>query len=199
MVVAISLPASSYLLRAKRSWPSACCFAASSCCSKVATHSGEMTRPSAVRALCRTHCQSCEREISAVAASSINPWMGTQPTPRNQASMYCNATSRLPRRPFSVILPPRFFKDNRSAAVTTTSQRRMYSWLGWGMCLLKTSSAILTSSGCATHVPSCPASTSRVLSLRTFVIAAVLAAGSFLIGICAAIPPIAWTPRLWQV
>jgi hypothetical protein len=34
-----------------------------------------------VRALWRTHCQSWLRLISAVAASSIRLWMGTQPTP----------------------------------------------------------------------------------------------------------------------
>ena len=31
-----------------------------------------------------THCQICEREISAVAASSIRLWMGTQPLPASQ-------------------------------------------------------------------------------------------------------------------
>src|SRR5690348_9429794 len=41
---------------------------------------------------------------------------------------------------------------------------------------------------CATQVPSCPAFTSRSLSLVTLSIAFLLASSSFLIGICAAIP-----------
>ena len=44
-----------------------------------------------------------------------------------------------------------------------------------------------------------PVVASRSLSARTFASAASLAAGSFLIGICAAMPPIAWMPRRWQV
>jgi len=40
-----------------------------------------MTCPSAVLALCLTHCHSWLRLISAVAASSMRLWMGTQPTP----------------------------------------------------------------------------------------------------------------------
>ena len=40
---------------------------------------------------------------------------------------------------------------------------------------------------------------SRCLSARTLPSAASLAAGSFLIGICAAMPPIACAPRRWQV
>lgn len=106
--------------------------------------------------------------------------MGTQPTPRSQASAYCRPTSMLSRTPcanhkihgqrcgkeaitssergqqrsncdlslhrefnpqharatpaFSVIAPWTFGLS-RSAAVTTTSSRRMCSWLGPGMCL----------------------------------------------------------------
>src|SRR5215470_308079 len=59
--------------------------------------------------------------------------------------------------------------------------------------------AIATSPGCATQVPSCPSPASRSLSARTFSIAASLAPGSSRIGICAAMPPIAWIPRRWQV
>jgi hypothetical protein len=40
-----------------------------------------MTCPSAVLALCLTHCHSWLLLISAVAASSMRLWMGTQPTP----------------------------------------------------------------------------------------------------------------------
>ena len=56
-----------------------------------------------------------------------------------------------------------------------------------------------TRAGCATQVPSWPSVASRSLSARTLASAASLASGSFLIGICAAMPPIAWTPRRWQV
>ena len=52
-----------------------------------------------------------------------------------------------------------------------------------------------TRPGCATQVPSQPSVTSRSLSCRTFSIAASFAAGSFLIGICAAMPPMAGAPR----
>ena len=61
------------------------------------------------------------------------------------------------------------------------------------------STAIGTRPGCATQVPSWPLLASRSLSARTFASASSLATGSFLIGICAAMPPIAWAPRLWQV
>jgi hypothetical protein len=33
----------------------------------------------------RIHCHTCERLISAVAASSIRLWIGTQPLPASQA------------------------------------------------------------------------------------------------------------------
>ena len=67
------------------------------------------------------------------------------------------------------------------------------------MCASKISLATGTRPGCATQVPSCPAFTSRSLSCRTFSSAFSLAAGSFLMGICAAMPPMAWMPRRWQV
>ena len=63
------------------------------------------------------------------------------------------------------------------------------------MCWSNTSFATGTRPGCATQVPSQPSVTSRSLSARTFSIAASFAAGSFLIGICAAMPPIAGAPR----
>ena len=65
------------------------------------------------------------------------------------------------------------------------------------MCLLKISIAIWLMSGCAIQVPSWPLVTSRSLSARTLAIATSLACGSFLIGICADIPPIAATLRLY--
>lgn len=44
-----------------------------------------MTWPSSVFALAFFHCHSCERLISAVAASSIRLWMATALLPRSHA------------------------------------------------------------------------------------------------------------------
>src|ERR687884_115509 len=66
------------------------------------------------------------------------------------------------------------------------------------MCSSNTAFAIGTRPGCATHVPSQPSVTSRSLSWRTFSSAASFAAGSFLIGICADMPPMAGAPRRWK-
>ncbi|MNN92658.1 hypothetical protein D3C81_2109710 [compost metagenome] len=67
------------------------------------------------------------------------------------------------------------------------------------MCSSKIACATGISAGWATQVPSWPAVTSRSLSARTRAIACSLAAASWLIGICAAMPPIACAPRRWQV
>src|SRR5215831_10214435 len=56
---------------------------------------------------------------------------------------------------------------------------------------VKTSRATGTSPGCATQVPSYPSPASRSLSARTCAMAFSLATGSFLIGMKAAMPPIA--------
>ena len=146
----------------------------------------------------RIHCHTCEREISAVAASSIRLKMGTQPLPPSQEPMYWMPTWTLLRSPASVI-GASGLKSRRSFAVTFTSGRCLPYWFGCGMCLSKISFAIGTRPGCATQVPSQPSVTSRSLSARTFSIAASLAAGSFLMGICAAMPPIAGALRRWQV
>ena len=83
--------------------------------------------------------------------------------------------------------------------MTCTSWRWRAIWFGSGIRRSKISLAIGTRPGCATQVPSWPSLASRSLSARTLASAASLAAGSFLIGICAAMPPIACTPRRWQV
>ena len=62
----------------------------------------------------------------------------------------------------------------------------------------KASSQISTMPGWATQEPSKPSPASRVLSSGTFWKAASLTSGS-LLGMNAAMPPIAWAPRLWQV
>ncbi|MNC91278.1 hypothetical protein D3C83_75100 [compost metagenome] len=86
-----------------------------------------------------------------------------------------------------------------SRAFTLTSSRFLSSWFGPGMRRSNTSFAMGTRPGCATQVPSNPCVASRSLSARTLAIAASFAAGSFLIGICAAMPPIAGALRRWQV
>ena len=52
-----------------------------------------------------THCQICEREISAVAASSIRLLMPAAPRPPSQNEMYWKPTVTSLRRPSSVISP----------------------------------------------------------------------------------------------
>lgn len=111
-----------------------------------------------------------------------------QPTPLSQPSMYDSPMFRFLRMPSSVIEPGTLV-FSRSLAVTWTSSRRLNSWFGVGMYLLKTSEAIAANVGCATQVPSWPARTSRSLSARTFSMAASLALGSSLMGIWAAMPP----------
>ena len=56
-----------------------------------------------------------------------------------------------------------------------------------------------TSPGWATQEPSKPAAASRDLSAVVFSSAAAVASGLALLGTNAAMPPIAWAPRAWQV
>ena len=63
----------------------------------------------------------------------------------------------------------------------------------------KNSVATGTRPGCATQVPSNPASASRSLSSRTAANAISLTSASRRVGMKAAMPPIACAPRLWQV
>ena len=80
---------------------------------------------------------------------------------------------------------PSFSGTNESVAEDSGA----FSQTGW---------ATGISAGCATQVPSWPALTSRSLSARTRASACSFAAGSPLIGICAAMPPMASAPRRWQ-
>src|SRR4026208_2467375 len=111
--------------------------------------------------------------------------------------MYWMPTEMLLRMPASVI-GRSGWKSSSCFAVTCTSGRWRVYWLGCGMCWSNTAFATGPSPGWATQVPSQPSVTSRSLSARTFSIAASFAAGSFLIGICAAMPPIAGAPRRWR-
>ena len=124
--------------------------------------------------------------------------MGTQPMPLSQAPRYWMPTLMLVRRPASVI-GPSGTKVSRSLAVMVTSSRLRSIWFGPVMTASKASIAIGTRPGWATQVPSWPSLASRSLSARTLASASSLAAGSFLIGIWAAMPPIACASRAWQV
>ncbi|MGX1273158.1 hypothetical protein RKD18_006352 [Streptomyces phaeoluteigriseus] len=59
--------------------------------------------------------------------------------------------------------------------------------------------AIGTRSGWATQEPSKPSPASRSLSARTFSKATLLTSASRREGMKAAMPPMAWAPRLWHV
>ena len=146
-----------------------------------------------------SHCQTWEREISAVAASSMRLKIATAPVPCSQACRYWMPTLMLLRRPASVTLPGVDFTSRSCSALTFTSSRFLSSWLGRSpRTLVKASLHSSTMPGCATQDPSKPAPASRVLSSVTFWNAAALTSGS-LLGMNAAMPPIAWAPRLWHV
>jgi hypothetical protein len=123
----------------------------------------------------RIHCQICEREISAVAASSIRLKIGTQPLPASHEPMYWMPTLMLLRSPASVI-GASGRKSSRSFAVTCTSSRCRRT--GWApACAVEHLLRDRHQPGCATQVPSQPSVASRSLSARTLAIAASLAAG----------------------
>jgi hypothetical protein len=94
----------------------------------------------------RIHCQICEREISAVAASSIRLKTGTHPFPASQAPKYWMPTEMLLRRPASVI-GVSGMNASRSFAATFTSGRCLSYWFGRGMCSSNTAFAIGTRPG----------------------------------------------------
>src|SRR5215470_14179933 len=146
---------------------------------------------SRVMSLC-THCQIWEREISAVAASSIRLKIATTPFPPSQLARYCSATLTLLRSPPSVIGPLVLATESRSGPDTLTSSRSLSSWLGRvPRAASKTSLHSGTRSGCATQEPSKPSADSRVLSSRTLASAVAFTSGSRRLGMNAAIPPMA--------
>src|SRR6266705_3442755 len=138
------------------------------CSTRALVTSGPSSR---VMPLC-THCQICEREISAVAASSIRLKIATAPLPPSQLARYCSATLTLFRSPPSVIGPLVLATASRSGAVTLTSSRSRPSWLGAEpSAASNTSLQSGTRSGCATQEPSKPSADSRVLSSRAAAVA----------------------------
>src|SRR6266540_3787229 len=156
------------------------------------TSSGVTAGPSASRTWLWTHCQTCERAISAVAASSIRLKMPTAAVPRSHEDRYWMATLTSLRRPSSVASPPVAATFSRSAALARTSSRLRPIWLGRSPSTAsKHSIATGTRSGCATQVPSKPSPDSRCLSSRTLASATSLTSGSRRLGMNAAMPPIA--------
>lgn len=187
------LPASAYRPRRNLSAPTSASTLAISSSTTRASSSGvarTSTPPASSTAPCRSHCQFCTRLISAVAASSIRLYSGTEPDPDSHAATYCTPTRVLWRRPSTVRAPRGGW--SRSSSVTATPARAASPaaasiWFGLPpRCPSNTSRIAGMSPGCAAHVPSCPARTSRSLSLRTSSSAASFAAASSLIGICAA-------------
>ena len=147
------------------------------------------------------HCQSCEREISAVAASSIRLLIAAAPLPPSHASRYWSATVTFSRTPASVIVPPSTREVQQlGGRSTATSSRSRSFWFGRSpRTPSKISVASGTRSGWATHVPSKPSPDSRSLSSRTLAIAVALTSASRRLGMNAAMPPIACAPRRWHV
>ena len=120
--------------------------------------------------------------------------------PRSQAARYWIPTETFERRPSSVTSPGVDRTSSSSPAPTVTSSRCRSIWFGRSpRTRSNDSNATGTRSGCATHVPSKPCDASRSLSSRTFSSAIALTSGSRREGMNAAMPPIAWAPRLWHV
>ncbi len=87
-----------------------------------------------------------------------------------------------------------------SPGATETSSRSRSFWLGLSpRTASKEAMAIGTRSGWATQEPSKPSPASRSLSALTFAKAILLTSASLRDGMKAAMPPMAWAPRLWQV
>src|SRR5688500_14983344 len=89
--------------RLKRSSPSDTRSLSSSSVISFSTNSTVTTWPSVVRTEWRDHCQSCAREISAVAASSMRWLIGTQPLPRSHDSGDWGPTLMFLRTPGSLV------------------------------------------------------------------------------------------------
>src|SRR5581483_4237639 len=113
----------------------------------------------------RTHCQTCDREISAVAASSMRLSIAAAPTPCSQASRYRMPTETFVRSPCSVTSPGVSGIERSAGSSGTTSSRSRSTWFGRPpMTASKHSVATGTRSGWATQVPSKPCDASRSLS-----------------------------------
>jgi hypothetical protein len=160
-----------------------------------------VTWPPSLRSAPRcSHCQTWEREISDVAASSMGLWMAAAPTPRSQDARYRMPTPTLALRPGSVTVPSGRRTSSRSSAPTATSSRVRSSWLGRSPRTRSNSaSAVGTGRGGPPRSRLKPSPASRTLSAATAASARSFASGSFRLGMYAAMPPMAWAPRRWHV
>ena len=159
-------------------------------------------RPASASATPRVrHCQSCEREISAVAASSIRLLIAAAPLPRSHASRYGSATH-------TFAADPRL--GHRAARHAQVEQlcRATSTLLAQPLLLVRPVAEDAVEDlhrDRARGRDGRPRSRrsrrplSRSLSSRTFAIATSFTAGSRRFGMNAAIPPIACAPRRWQV
>ena len=127
--------------------------------------------------------------------------MPAAPRPPSQNEMYWKPTLTSLRRPSSVISPGRgggveqlLGGDVDVVALLVDLVRAVAEHR-----VERLHAPTSTTSGCATQVPSKPASASRSLSSSTASIARSLASSSLRDGISAAMPPIANAPRAWQV
>mmetsp|Transcript_3197 Transcript_3197/g.5850 ORF Transcript_3197/g.5850 Transcript_3197/m.5850 type:complete len:250 (-) Transcript_3197:316-1065(-) len=127
--------------------------------------------PSSVVTPWCSHCHTCAREISAVAASSILWCTGMHPTPRSQASVYSSSTPTFSTSAARVLRPPWGAANSCSSVTPANSGGTLSIWLGPGMCASKAALAMGTRAGWATQVPSCPSRASRSLSAATAAIA----------------------------
>ena len=144
------------------------------------------------------HCQTCEREISAVATSSIRLLIAAAPVPCSHAAMYWMPTETFCRTPASVTSPGvvRHVEQLGGGHVDTSGRCRVDLVRPLAEHARRTPPvAVGTRSGCATQVPSKPSPASRCLSSRTFASAISFTSGSRRLGMNAAMPPIAYAPR----
>ena len=136
----------------------------------------------------------------AAASASFPPLIGPITLRVGQEETYWMPTFTFERRPSSVRAPGVDDTSSRASADGDTSSRCFSTWFRRSPSTSSNASvATGTESGCATHVPSKPASASRCLSSRTAAKAFLFASSSVRDGITAAMPPIACAPRAWQV
>ncbi len=159
--------------------------------------------PFSVRVPDAIHCHTCDREISAVAASSMRWSIAAAPTPRSHDSRYRTPTETFERSPAAVTVAPARRAEPMSSSScwpTRTSSRCRATWFGASPSTASNSvRATSMRSGCATHVPSNPSVASRRLSARTCSNARSVTSGRRRSGMNALMPPIACAPRRWHV
>ena len=118
-----------------------------------------------------SHCQTCEREISAVAASSIRLKIATAPLPAQPGRRGTAADADVVAQPgLGDARPGSRARRAARAAVTSHVLARAgrAGWAGRRARRRRPRGRAGTRSGCATQEPSKPSPASRVLSAATF-------------------------------